>query len=511
MENTNGNKLLFTIVGNHDPYSGSEYGPILSFISNVDFSHIYLFCTGPQYFERAKTIEQEFASISPSVRFSFISLELKSVIDYEEIYIKIKSAVKKILDSINQRERDTPADISILLDPGTPQMQTCWFLLARSGFLKARLYQGIPPRFSGGIYKYMIVNPESRILPEISGSENLKPDTGKKPDNQWISGTAEKPVTGSSPIYKSVLDKAAQVSKYDISVLITGETGTGKGIIARMIHDKSSRSSMPFLPVNCSGISPALAESEFFGHVKGSFTGADRSRTGQFRAAEGGTIFLDEIGDLPLEIQPKLLRVLEEKVVIPVGGEKEHKTDVRVIAATNRDLLELIAGGKFRRDLYERLNQITIEVPPLREHSEDIKELAETFLSEWNSRYGESKYFSEDTYSMLSDYTWPGNIRQLKNTVSALCCTSISDQIMTELLPQEILSWFKISGVSSPLEIDIPDEGFNIKTVIYNYEKEIYRKALEKTDGNRENAAKLLGINPPAFRKALRERFSFTE
>ena len=112
---------------------------------------------------------------------------------------------------------------------------------------------------------------------------------------------------------------------------------------------------------------------------------------------------------------------------------------------------------------------------------------------------------------MLSDYTWPGNIRQLKNTVSALCCTSISDQIMTELLPQEILSWFKISGVSSPLEIDIPDEGFNIKTVIYNYEKEIYRKALEKTDGNRENAAKLLGINPPAFRKALRERFSFTE
>ena len=153
-----------------------------------------------------------------------------------------------------------------------------------------------------------------------------------------------------------------------------------------LFRSRSSRSSMPFLPVNCSGISPSLAESEFFGHVKGSFTGADRSRTGQFRAAEGGTVFLDEIGDLPLEIQPKLLRVLDEKVVIPVGGEKEQKTDVRVIAATNRDLLELIAGGKFRRDLYERLNQITIEVPPLREHSEDIKELAETFLSEWNSR-----------------------------------------------------------------------------------------------------------------------------
>ncbi|MDX9802348.1 MAG: sigma-54 dependent transcriptional regulator, partial [Spirochaetia bacterium] len=456
---------------------------------------------------RAKTIEQEFASHSPSAKFSFISLELKSVIDYDEIFLKIKSAAIKIVENLNQEE----IDISILLDPGTPQMQTCWFLLARSGFLKADLFQGIPPQFSGGIYKYRIVNPDSKILPEIHSHERGKAGGNNKCTNQWITGSKESPVRGISKIYQEILDKAVQVSKYDISVLITGETGTGKGVIAKMIHDSSSRSAMPFLPVNCSGISVSLAESEFFGHVKGSFTGADRSRTGQFRAAEGGTIFLDEIGDLPLEIQPKLLRVLEEKVVLPVGGEKEHKINVRIIAATNKDLPGCISSGNFRRDLYERLNQITIIVPPLREHSEDINELASKFISEWNNQYREEKYFSSETSALLTKYSWPGNIRQLRNTVFSLCASSVSNQITPDLLPQEILSYFKMTGVSSPLEITIPEEGFNIKTVIYNYEKDIYVKALEMTNGNRENAAKLLGLNPPAFRKALRERFSIAE
>ena len=261
-------------------------------------------------------------------------------------------------------------------------MQTAWFLLAKSGVLEASLLQGIPPRFAGGAYKVREVNLDSSVLPQV---RMLPPRAARRaaPRGRYMEipeemaaeammearATAsveamtayelppeeEERMVGRHPAFLEVQEKARRVAAYDISVLLQGETGTGKGLLARLIHENSGRARGPFVSLNCSAIGASLAESELFGHVKGAFTGAEHNRPGRFRTAEGGTLFLDEIGDLPPEIKPKLLRALEEKTILPVGADAELKVNVRILAATNQDLSQLIAQGPFRRDLYESL------------------------------------------------------------------------------------------------------------------------------------------------------------
>ena len=216
----------------------------------------------------------------------------------------------------------------------------------------------------------------------------------------------------------AALGKIEQVAPTDSTVLISGETGTGKELVARAIHSRSPRRDRPLVKVNCSAISAGLVESELFGHVKGAFTGALERRTGRFELADGGTIFLDEVGELPLETQVKLLRVLQEQEFEPVGSSKSIRVDVRVIAATNRDLDEAIRAGRFRADLYYRLNVFPLSVPPLRERMGDVRQLAMYFLSRFAKRFGKRvDAVSEETMERLVSYPWPGNVRELQNVI----------------------------------------------------------------------------------------------
>jgi two-component system response regulator AtoC len=262
--------------------------------------------------------------------------------------------------------------------------------------------------------------------------------------------------------------------------------------------------------LNCSAIGFSLAESELFGHLKGAFTGAEHNRPGRFRTAEGGTLFLDEIGDLPAEIQPKLLRALEEKLILPVGADAELKVNVRILAATNQDLPRLIEQGRFRRDLYERLAQFTLRLPPLRERRTDIPLLIRRFLGDWNRNYQESKQISEQAMRYLLDYPWPGNVRELANSVTAMCASGtpgLRKPIPSELLPVAILEHFRRPGSTPELTLSLPASGLDLKALLYQVERHFYQQALKRAHGHREKAAGLLGLNAPAFRKALRERF----
>ena len=516
---TNHPRVLLSFVGYRDPYPAGteENGPLLSLLEAMQFDRVVLFCTGSDYLERARSIQEITTARSAGIRFSFVNLELKSVVDYEEIYLALRRSTGQLLEGI---EHQRP-QLSVLLDPGTPQMQTSWFLLVRSGQLEARLLQGVPPRFAAGIYKVKEVRLDQSVLPEVRPST---PETASAPpaaradaaaSEGWINSGAPRMV-GRASVFLQLLESAARVAQYDVSVLIRGETGSGKGMLARLLHQHSGRSKGPFLALNCSAITASLAESELFGHAKGAFTGATADRLGQFRAAEGGTVFLDEIGDLPAELQPKLLRVLEEKVVVPVGEERLHPVDVRIIAATNRNLEQMIQSGEFRRDLYERLNQTTLLLPALRERSEDLPALIETFLADWNTRYHESKSLSPEAFERLCAYPWPGNVRELENAVIAMCAASRGDVAGVALLPPAVAAHARRERLPGQADsggdaIAIPPEGLNVRAVLAGLERSYYEQALERCGGNAEQAAALLGISGHAFRKAMRERFGQEE
>jgi DNA-binding NtrC family response regulator len=282
-----------------------------------------------------------------------------------------------------------------------------------------------------------------------------------------------------------ILLDAFHVAKSDISILISGESGTGKDVLAKFIHENSSRNSNRFIAVNCASISANIIGSELFGHEKGAFTGALNKRNGRFKEAEGGTLFLDEIGDMPLEIQPVLLRALENKLVTPVGSDKEIKVDFRLIAATNRPLEEFIKQGKFREDLFYRLNVISFNLPSLRERKEDIMLLARHFLNE-NSNT--NKKLSAAAEELLLNYSWPGNIRELSNCMKRARILSRTEFIMPEHLSPVV----RESSFVDDLDVSLIKD--NVVS-LENSEMEMIKKALIETNGNQTQAAKLLGIN----------------
>ncbi|WMM24974.1 sigma 54-interacting transcriptional regulator [Tissierella sp. MB52-C2] len=298
-------------------------------------------------------------------------------------------------------------------------------------------------------------------------------------------------IIGKSKALIDAMTIAKQVAKTDASVLITGESGTGKEVFSRSIHEESERKG-DFIPVNCSAIPSNLLESELFGYIEGAFTGAyKKGRPGKFELANGGTLFLDEIGDMPLLMQAKLLRVLQDGIVYRVGSGKPIKVDVRIIAATNKDLHKLMENGEFREDLYYRLNVVTISIPPLRERKEDIPELIKDFLLEFSKKNNkENLYITGDAMKVLTDYPWKGNIRELKNTIERLVILSQDNEIETKDIPIEIIN---STNVTSFIDLDrkIP---FDFKGAVEEFEKNIIINALEKTKGNKVQAAELLNI-----------------
>jgi DNA-binding NtrC family response regulator len=296
-------------------------------------------------------------------------------------------------------------------------------------------------------------------------------------------------IVGHSKGFLRVLDQAARVSQRTTTVLIQGETGTGKELVARAIHHNSPRSSRPFIAVNCGAIPRELVESELFGYVRGAFTGALSNKSGRFESADGGTIFLDEVGELPLEAQVKLLRVLQEGEVHKLGANTPIKVDVRVIAATHRDLSAMVEDQTFREDLYYRLAVVPLTVPPLRERREDIPELIDTLFQRAKERHGllEVK-MAAAVHQRLISYRWPGNVRQLENVLERLLVLSSGDLITAEDLPEELVP---VSPNTAILWPNLPEDGISLEAI----ERELISRALEKFDGNQSQAARYLDIS----------------
>jgi DNA-binding NtrC family response regulator len=311
-------------------------------------------------------------------------------------------------------------------------------------------------------------------------------------------------VIGDHPAMRLVLDRVDQIADTDASVLIRGETGTGKEVVARLIHGASQRRAGPFVAVNVSAIPETLAESELFGHVRGAFTGADKARTGRFVAAHGGTLFLDEIGEMPRGVQVKLLRALQEREVTPVGASESIPVDVRVVAATHRDLEGMIAEGTFREDLFYRLDVVPIDIPPLRERRLDIPALAEHFRVEVNAREGRSvPGFALDVTQRLSAYEWPGNVRELENLVERLVVVAGNRMVVMDDLPAHLRT--TVVDMENAT-LDLPESGVDLRIFLTQLEERLIAQALERTGGNKNRAAELLGMNRTTLVEKLRRR-----
>lgn len=294
---------------------------------------------------------------------------------------------------------------------------------------------------------------------------------------------------GDSPEFNSVIRSAQIVAATDVTVLLLGESGTGKELMANAMHRASTRRSRPFVAINCAALPEQLVESELFGHRKGAFTGAIDSQIGRIRAAEGGTLFLDEVGELPLAIQAKLLRFLESGECQAIGEKAPSKVDVRVIAATNRDLHDQVRQGLFREDLYYRLNVVPLEMPPLRRRQGDVVLLIEQLTAQLSEQYGlEAPRFSNKALTRLEGYTWPGNIRELRNFCERMVVLLNGRTVEVENLPQEIQS-HQPTQANGPFTL--PDSGIKLDEL----EQEMIRQALERTRGNRSRAARLLGLS----------------
>jgi transcriptional regulator with GAF, ATPase, and Fis domain len=297
-------------------------------------------------------------------------------------------------------------------------------------------------------------------------------------------------IIGRSKAMEEVIRRAEMVASTKSTVLITGETGTGKELVARAIHDRSAQRDMPLIKVNCAAIPETLLESELFGHVRGAFTGATTNKKGKFALADGGTIFLDEIGTMNPTLQAKLLRVLQEREIEPLGSERIEKIDVRVIAATNRDLRQMVADAKFQEDLFYRLNVIPIEIPPLRERRDDIPALVEHFVNKHAQRVGRRvDKIDEGVLSGLQQYDWPGNVRELENTIERAVVLSQGPVITAKAV--------SVLGAATPQATGLPS--LKLRQNIEWVERETIRRALESSGGVKKDAAELMGISQRAL------------
>jgi two-component system response regulator PilR (NtrC family) len=316
-----------------------------------------------------------------------------------------------------------------------------------------------------------------------------------------VSQASEADIIGRSQAMRGVLDLVQRIAPTKTTVLITGGSGTGKERIARAIHERSDRRHRPFLVVNCGALPEALMESELFGHEKGAFTGASARHLGLFREADGGTVMLDEVGELPLALQVKLLRVLQEKRVRPVGASQEIPVDVRLLSATNRDVEDDVASGKFRQDLYYRLNVIRIVLPPLTQRREDIPVLTERFVRRFAEEMGKDVLgLTPDAMKALQQYDFPGNVRELENMIERAVALAGARAIGLGDLPVEISGQMASPG---PSLLKLPETGCDLDAVLNEVERRLLLEALDRTGGVRKAAAKLLGITFRSLRYRL--------
>ena len=373
------------------------------------------------------------------------------------------------LDILRSARRQNP-DCAVILMTGRGSMETVMAATA------------------GGAFEYLAKPFEmSHMVDTIRRAEK---SLGEPDDDEAasIDDLPETEMIGSSPRMIDIYKTLSKVAPTDATVLIEGETGTGKELIARMIHANSKRSQQPFVPVDCGAIAPSLLESELFGTLKGAYTGADRDRMGVFEAAHNGTVFLDEIGDIDVGFQLKLLRFLQEREIRPLGSARAKKVDVRVIAATNRDVQKMVEEGKFREDLWYRLNVVRLTVPPLCERAADIPLLVHYFLKRYNERYKLDTRLIDSGLKAMEQYSWPGNIRQLQHMMERLTILAPGGRIDDEAVRQSIEQMDSRDHASDSLA---------------DTEAEQIRRVMAATNGNKSRAAKVLGIERKTLYRKL--------
>ena len=372
-----------------------------------------------------------------------------------------------------------------------------------------------------GAYEYLpkpfdLDELQKLIKKALESKQNLKNKTKIRNESE------KQLIVGRSPAMQDLYKSIARLSQNDLTVMIYGESGTGKELVAKALHKYSTRSEKPFIAINMAAIPNDLIESELFGHEKGSFTGAHQKSDGKFKLAEKGTLFLDEIGDMPIDAQTRLLRVLQEGEFTPIGGKEKIQADTRIIAATHKNLSNLIEKGEFREDLFYRLNVVPISIPPLRERKEDIPELVNHFLDKAKDQQLEPKKFTTESFQILEKYQWPGNVRELENFILKLCALYTDENIMNEDLAEEILNLQKLDQqmldadnqfskiLENYLSRNINKINKEYQGDVYNYfvtelEKVLLLEVLKNKNGNQLKAAELLGLNRNTLRKKITE------
>jgi DNA-binding NtrC family response regulator len=314
---------------------------------------------------------------------------------------------------------------------------------------------------------------------------------------QQLSGSVQN-LIGDSAAMKNLVNMIEMIAREESTVLILGESGTGKELVARAIHNFSDRAEKPFVPINCGAMPEHLLEAELFGFIKGTFTGAEKNRVGLFESADGGTIFLDEIGDMPLAMQVKMLRVLQDGRIRPVGSATEIPVNARVVAATNRDVRRMVEDGEFRRDLYYRLSVIPVQVPPLRARREDIAQLTDHFIKKFAARSGKTVTIAPEAMRVLECREWDGNVRELEHTIERAVALSFGGEILPAHCSDEFAA--KHAGTNG---FSLPADGLDLKKFLENLEGELVNEALKRTGGNQTRAAELLRMPVHSFRHLI--------
>lgn len=457
-------------------------GPVLSTLKAETFDAAYLLYNYPE--ERVQPYLDQIASLVPT-RIHSVYRSLASPVHFGEIHQAADSTLTQI------SAEHPGARLSFLLSPGTPAMQAVWILLGKTKY-PAVFYQS---SLEAGVEVVDIpFDISAEFLPGTAAG-SVK-DISQLAAGSVPVNAAFDDILTNNPGMERLKAQATVMAARDVPVLIYGETGTGKELFATAIHNASQRRGKPFVSVNCGAIPPELIDSALFGHVKGAFTGAAAARTGYFVEADGGTLFLDEFGDLPLDAQVRLLRVLQSGELVPVGASKPSRVDVRVVAATNRNLMEEVAAGSFREDLFYRVAVGVLHLPPLRERHGDLAMLADALLEKINREargqpgYAD-KILSPKAKNIILTHPWRGNVRELYSTLLRASIWSSGESITDAALEAAL---FQRPGKNVGVLDRETGEGFSIHAVIDEVVQHYIRRALEQAGGNKTKAAKLLGL-----------------
>jgi len=484
-------RTLLTFAGSHDPYHGPEdgerpIGPILTAIEYGDFERVVLIAT-PKMSERTYETEVAINERYPKIGTYLHELDLKDPTNYATIIAGLREIFREVDESI------TDPEYVVATASGTPQMHACWLLLTQSGEIPATVIQTHPPQFlQPGESPVKIVDIGSPEFPRIN------PGFTVGADEELSIGEACRKIgiIGDHPLFIDTLEKAANLASFDQNILLLGENGSGKELFRKLIAAFAKRPKNHVETVNCAGLTEQLIDGQLFGYTKGAFTGAIKDTKGHFAKADQGVLFLDELGEIPVALQAKLLRAIENGEIQPLGEAAPVKVDVMLVAATNRDLTQMVEDGDFRMDLYQRFAS-RITIPPLRDRPSDIPLLANFFLDQWSRRHDRGKSFTPSALRALQEHPWVGNVRELQSTVTN---AAINSRGKTTLEADDI----PFDRLKPKPYLPTPGPGFSMENYLQEQKRLIVQRALEQANGVKAHAAANLGITPQAIGQYLK-------